>query len=177
MSQLQITKSKKGPENGPEKASQKWPEWINAIELTPGGCAISRRIHQTLRWTFWPCNRGTLLFSFSFFELSSPVAIMHGGRKIWLEIDEEERGKGERQRGEIVLSRGVSLLTVMRSDLCRVQATVKLCTSVFFSEHAFQIGHVGITGNLWKAVPRFGESCSCWWLPLLPQLACSILAA
>ena len=31
------------------------------------------------------------------------------------------------------------------------------------------------TGNLYKAVPRFGEFCSCYCLPLLPQLACSIL--
>ena len=30
--------------------------------------------------------------------------------------------------------------------------------------------------NLYKAVPRFGEFCSCCCLPLLPQLACSILA-
>ena len=33
-----------------------------------------------------------------------------------------------------------------------------------------------ITGNLYEAVPRFGEFCSCCCLPLLPQLACSILA-
>ena len=32
------------------------------------------------------------------------------------------------------------------------------------------------TGNLYKAVPRFGEFCSCCCLPLLPQLAGSILA-
>ena len=32
------------------------------------------------------------------------------------------------------------------------------------------------TGNLYKAVPRFGEFCSCCFLPLLPQLACGILA-
>ena len=32
------------------------------------------------------------------------------------------------------------------------------------------------TGNLFKAVPRFGELCSCCCLPLLPQLACNILA-
>ena len=32
------------------------------------------------------------------------------------------------------------------------------------------------TGLHYKAVPRFGEFCSCCCLPLLPQLACSILA-
>ena len=32
------------------------------------------------------------------------------------------------------------------------------------------------TGNLVKAIPRFGEFCSCCCSPLLPQLACSILA-
>ena len=32
------------------------------------------------------------------------------------------------------------------------------------------------TGNLYKAVPRFGEFCLCCCLPLLPQLASSILA-
>ena len=32
------------------------------------------------------------------------------------------------------------------------------------------------TGNLYKAVPRFGEFCFCCCSPLLPQLACSILA-
>ena len=31
------------------------------------------------------------------------------------------------------------------------------------------------TGNLYKAVPRFGEFCFCFCLPLLPQLVCSIL--
>ena len=28
------------------------------------------------------------------------------------------------------------------------------------------------TGNLYKAVPRFGEFCLCYCLPLLTQLAC-----
>ena len=32
------------------------------------------------------------------------------------------------------------------------------------------------TGNLYKAVPRFGEFWSCCCLPLLHQLACNILA-
>ena len=32
------------------------------------------------------------------------------------------------------------------------------------------------TGYLSKAVKRFGEFCSCCCIPLLPQLACSILA-
>ena len=31
------------------------------------------------------------------------------------------------------------------------------------------------TGNLYKAVPRFGELCSCCCLPHLTELACSIL--
>ena len=31
-----------------------------------------------------------------------------------------------------------------------------------------------ITGNLCKAVPRFGEFCSCCCLPLVPQLACNL---
>ena len=33
-----------------------------------------------------------------------------------------------------------------------------------------------ITGNLYNALPRFGEFCSCCCLPLLPQLAFSLLA-
>ena len=32
------------------------------------------------------------------------------------------------------------------------------------------------TENLYKAVPRFGEFCSCFCFPLLPKHACSILA-
>ena len=33
-----------------------------------------------------------------------------------------------------------------------------------------------LTGNLYKAVPRFGEFCACCCLLLLSQLVCSILA-
>ena len=36
--------------------------------------------------------------------------------------------------------------------------------------------HLARTGNLLKAVARFGEFCSWCCLPLLPQLTCSILA-